>query len=104
MLYYQSQITAEYIHSVVCGTQDFDHVKSSVKQINPANNTERSALARQFLMDEMKGLLCGNVTIKKSATGFPVIVQDDIELDILASLSHDGNFAAYSLYIPTIMT
>jgi len=98
-LYYRTKVTDEWIHSVVNVNENFAQVKSDVKHINPANNTERSVLARQFLLAAVKIVLGGDIAIEKSISGYPVIIQNGNELDIPLSLSHDGDFAAYSMRI-----
>lgn len=98
-LLFRTEITDEYLHSIVLDRPGVLQGISGVKRINPANNNERSVLAWQYLLEEVKNELGENVSLKKSELGYPVIVRDNKELDIPVSLSHDGNFAAYSMRI-----
>lgn len=98
-LLFRTKITDEWLHSIVSDQPGVFRGISDVKQINPSNNDERSALAWQFLLDEVKKEMGEDVSLKKSEFGYPVIIQGDIELDIPISLSHDGDFAAYSMRI-----
>lgn len=99
VLYYHTKITSEYIEAVVAGDYSFERIKSGVKQIDPANNSERSALAWGFLIEEVKKELGENISLEKSELGYPVLIQNSKVLDIPVSLSHDGNFAAFSMHI-----
>jgi phosphopantetheinyl transferase (holo-ACP synthase) len=98
LLYYRTEVTGQWIHSVVNAKPGFEQVKSGIKRISPTGNSERSALAKQFLLDEVQAILGGSIAVSKSISGYPVIVQNGKELDIPVSLSHDGDFAAYSMY------
>lgn len=96
-LYYRTEVTDEWIHSVVNGREVFDGVKVGIKKIGPTNNAERSALAKQFLLDDVKTVIGKHVAISKSISGYPVIIQNGYEMDIPVSLSHHGSYAAYSI-------
>lgn len=100
-LYYRTEVTDKWLHSIVNTHESFAQVKSGVKEIKPANNAERSAFAKQFLLDELMIVLGKHIAIGKSPDGYPIIIQNKHELDIPMSLSHDGNYAAYSLLIET---
>jgi len=98
-LFFRTEITDEWLHSVVLDQPGRFRGISNVKRINPTNNNDRSVLAWQYLLDEVKGELGEDVSLKKSELGYPVIFRGDIELDIPVSLSHDGDFAGYSMRI-----
>lgn len=97
---FRTEITAEWLHSIVINSPGNFQAHANVKRINPLNNEQRSVLAWQFLLDDLKKELGEDVILKKSELGYPVIIKDGKELDIPVSLSHDGDFAAYSFRIP----
>jgi hypothetical protein len=97
MFYYQSEVTDEYINTVVNNDDNFEDVKWGAARINPTNNMERSVMAREFLLDELRVLLGNSIQVKNSAGGYPVILRGDTVLDIVVSLAHDGEFAGWSV-------
>lgn len=98
-LFFRTEVTDEWLHSIVLDQPGVLHGISNVKRINPISNNERSVLAWEYLLEEIKKELGEGVSLKKSKSGYPVIIQGDKELDIPVSLSHDGDFAAYSMRI-----
>ncbi len=98
-LLFRTEITDEWLHSIVLDQPGVFRGISNVTRINPANNKERSALAWQYLLEEVKNELGEGVSVKKSEFGYLVIVQGNVELDIPVSLSHDGDFVGYSMCI-----
>jgi hypothetical protein len=98
-LFFRTEVTDEWLHSIVLTQPGVYQGFGDVKRINPANNEERSALAWEFLLEEVKREVGEDVSLKKSEFGYPVVIRDGKELDIVISLSHDGDFAAYSMRI-----
>jgi len=96
VFYYQSDVTDEYVNTVVNNTDSFEDIKWSMGKIEPASNAERSAMAWAFLQNELRGLLGDNIRMEKSPLGYPVILRGEVVLDIPISLSHDGDFVSYS--------
>lgn len=97
VLYYRNYVTIAYVHSVVNHLQGFENIVSGVREIKDATNNERSALVRQFVLDQMQTIHKGEVSISKNTAGYPVIICDGKETDMPVSLSHDGDFVAYSV-------
>lgn len=97
--FFRTDITDEWLHSIVLNQPGVFRGLSDVKRINPANNEERSAQAWEFLLEEVKREVGEDISLKKSEFGYPVVIRDNEELDIVISLSHDGDFAGYSMRI-----
>jgi hypothetical protein len=97
VFHYQSQVTDEYVNTVINNNDSFEDVKGGMGKINPINNEERSAMASSFLQDALRSLLGDDIRVEKSEFGYPVILRDGVVLNIAVSLAHDGGFAGYSV-------
>jgi phosphopantetheinyl transferase (holo-ACP synthase) len=98
-LYFRSKITNEFIVTVVNDSDDFDDVCWGIRSIDDCGYDHQSKAARAFLLTKLNALFPGNLTVEKSAIGYPVIVRDMENMNIPVSLAHDGCLVAYSIRV-----
>jgi phosphopantetheinyl transferase (holo-ACP synthase) len=100
-IYFRSMISTEWIASVVNSTEDFKGVHWGIRYISHAGHAHQSKEARALLLKKISSFTPGELQIKKSPVGYPVILNQGIDTQIAASLAHDGAFVAYSSVLPS---
>ena len=95
-LYFKSEISTDCIFTVVNDKADFNNIVSGVQQVSAYNYEKQSGLARAFLLDNLANYISGELNIKKSPVGYPILFNLEDELPIPISLSHDGDFVGYT--------
>jgi len=103
ILYFRSQITADWIASVVNDDQSFRNVCWGINSIKDASYCHQSEAVRALLLVNLRRYFNGNLEIAKHSSGYPVVLNDKEDLKIPVSLSHDGYFIAYSFKYPAII-
>jgi len=98
-LYFRAKINEAWIATVVNNDECFDDVCWGVKSIVNPGYKYQSLEARLALIYKLSGFLPGDLRIEKSPVGYPVIVNNDEETGVPASLAHDGYFVAYSFLL-----
>ena len=95
-LFFESIISEQYISSAVHIDEDFDNIYRDVKFITNNDHASQSSAAKQFALTKLNTVLQGKLSIDKSETGYPVICQDELYIELPLSLAHHGNYVAYS--------
>ena len=98
-LYFRAKINEAWIATVVNDDECFDDVCWGVKLINNAGYKYQSQGARLALINKLSSFLSGSLRIEKSPVGYPVVINNDEETGVPASLAHDGFFVAYSFLL-----
>jgi len=71
-----------------------------IKQIAQTHPENQSTAVRAFLLEKINTMFPGQqVSIEKSASGYPFIVADGKEQDMAVSLSHHGEYAGYAIVV-----
>jgi len=94
-LCFRSIISTQWINTAVAGDEKFEHIYWGMGSIASANYDDQSKAARALLLNKLSPFFPGDLKIERSVVGYPVILKDNEDLSIPASLSHDGNFVAY---------
>ncbi len=95
-LFFRSVITNQYITSAVSSNKNFEGFVWDVMPINDSDYPSQSLSARAFAISKLSGYIRGNLSIQKSASGYPVVYRGDVAISLPLSLAHHGNYAAYS--------
>ena len=99
-LYSCSIIDDEFIFSVVNQGDSFEHTCWGIKLINLPEGEYQSKAVREFLTDRLNALFPGDdLKIGKSIHGYPVILKDEVEIEMPVSLAHHDRYVAYSVQI-----
>jgi phosphopantetheinyl transferase (holo-ACP synthase) len=96
ILYFRSKITDEWINTIVDEDEDFENVCWGVKSIDSTSYDHQSKAARTSLLNKLGPLFPTPLQIEKSPVGYPVILCGSQDIQVPASLAHDGHFVAYS--------
>ena len=76
----------------------FNSIHWGIKQIAQTDSENQSAAVRAFLLENISTMFPGQqVSVGKSASGYPFILVDDKELDVPVSLSHHSEYVGYAL-------
>jgi phosphopantetheinyl transferase (holo-ACP synthase) len=99
VLYSQSVIYPDLIHSIVNHSKSFQNVYWGIKTITNTQPANQSAAVRTFILDKLGTLFSTKkLRIDKSEFGFPVISDSQNQMPLPVSLSHHEHFVAYSFY------
>ena len=97
ILYVQSVVYSDVIHSVVNYSQSFENVYWGIKTITDPNPANQSATVRIFLSNKLGSLFNNKkLQINKNVHGVPVISDGQTQMPLPVSLSHHEHFVAYS--------
>ncbi|HEY4194821.1 MAG TPA: 4'-phosphopantetheinyl transferase superfamily protein [Mucilaginibacter sp.] len=100
VLYSCSIIDDEFIFSVVIDGDSFEHTCWGVKLIDSAESEYQSKSVREFLLNKLNTLFPGDdLQIGKSSYGYPVILKDEVEIEMPVSLAHHDRYVAYSFQV-----
>ncbi|MGZ4049335.1 MAG: 4'-phosphopantetheinyl transferase family protein [Bacteroidia bacterium] len=99
VFYFRSKISADWIATVVNGDEDFDNVCWGVQSIDDKSYCHQSKAARTLLLKRLNSFFPGDLQVKKSPVGYPVILRGTQNMHISASLAHDDRFVAYSFVL-----
>jgi phosphopantetheinyl transferase (holo-ACP synthase) len=99
ILYSQSVLYPNVIHSVVNHENTFNNVYWGIKTINDNNSANQSVTVRTFILDKLSSLFSTKkLQVGKSKHGIPVISDGQNQMQLPVSLSHHEHFIAYSFY------
>lgn len=96
VLYFRSKISEDWIATLVNDNEDFDNVCWGVQAIENESYLHQSKAARTLLLERLTSFVPGDLQVKKSPVGYPIILKGTQNMHISASLAHDGRFVAYS--------
>jgi phosphopantetheinyl transferase len=99
VLFFRSQVAENCINTIVAGEEAFYGVINGLKEVDAVNNEQLSALATVFLLESIQNSFSGDIRIEKSSVGYPVIIQNAVQLNVPVSLSHSGRFVAYVIQL-----
>lgn len=99
VLYFRSKISEDWIATVVNDEEDFDCVCWGIQSIEDESYYHQSTAARTLLLKKVNSFFPGDVWVKKSPIGYPVILKGKKIMPISVSLSHDYRFVAYSFVL-----
>ncbi|MEO6523638.1 MAG: 4'-phosphopantetheinyl transferase superfamily protein [Mucilaginibacter sp.] len=95
-LYFKSIINADLIATVVDQEPAFQNIYWGIQKIVHTDSENQSRLVRVFLLNKFQSVFPqGNLTLQKSAVGYPVLFNNGVETGILISLAHHGHFTSY---------
>jgi phosphopantetheinyl transferase (holo-ACP synthase) len=99
ILYSQSVLYPDVIHSIVNHGNTFKNVYWGIKTITNTSSANQSATVRAFILDKLTSIFSTKkLQIDKSKYGFPVISNGQNKMQLPVSLSHHEHFIAYSFY------
>ena len=96
VLYARCLVSDKWITAVVNDKNDFENVNLGITAIEDENHENQSTTVRQFLIKKLNTIFPGDLSIEKNSRNVPFVIQNGELLDLPISLSHDGNFVAYS--------
>ena len=97
ILYSRSKIYEDLIFTVAGPDGKFENISSGVKFMPNTGYEEQSKEVRSFVLNRLVSAFPGHdLTIKKSAIGYPVLLIGSQEMNVPLSFSHHGHFVAYS--------
>ncbi|MDB5011568.1 MAG: 4-phosphopantetheinyl transferase superfamily protein [Mucilaginibacter sp.] len=90
----------EFIASVVSSSLNFNGVYWGIQYIDTPDYINQSTQVRSFLLKKLKSVLAvDELKIEKSLSGYPIVLQGDMLLDIPLSLAHHHQFISYSFLL-----
>ena len=92
VLQFLSVTTKEYIATVI----NQGDIRWEVKQIDASDYESQSKAVRSFLLAELK---MADVSIYKHLSGYPVLIKEGKELDIVVSFAHHNRYVSYCYQI-----
>ena len=101
ILYAKVVLNDEFVSSVVHHTDHFENIYWGIKRVSNTAYTFQSHAVREFALDairEFTGL--NNPAIAKNEDEIPVLLNDGELTTIPLSLSHHGQWVAFSVYSP----
>ncbi|MDB5111736.1 MAG: 4-phosphopantetheinyl transferase superfamily protein [Mucilaginibacter sp.] len=99
-LYFRSKVDTEFIASVVSSSLNFNGVYWGIQYIDTPDYINQSTQVRLFLLKKLKSVLAvDELKIEKSLSGYPVVLQGDMLLDIPVSFAHHHQFISYSFLL-----
>lgn len=99
-LYFRSKINTEFIASVVDNTPEFENVYWGVSPIEQTDAKSQSIQVRKFILNKLKSVLAvDELQIQKNASGCPVLLNNEVLLNIPVSLAHHFKFVTYSFVV-----
>ncbi|MDF2432028.1 MAG: hypothetical protein JWP44_1659 [Mucilaginibacter sp.] len=102
IFYFRSIITGEWISTVVNEHENFENVHWGIRTIDNTGYKHQSNAVRQFVLSKLNSIYDNDLQIVKSPVGYPVVLNDELDMCIPVSMAHDGNFVAYSFISPSI--
>jgi len=93
----------EFVSSVVNHTEDFNEIYWGIKRIGNTSHKYQSAAVRDFALVkllEVSGL--GNISFHKNENDVPILLCHDKLMETPISLSHHGQWIAFSFQNPVI--
>ncbi|MDB5287680.1 MAG: hypothetical protein JWR05_2629 [Mucilaginibacter sp.] len=99
ILYSQSVLYPDVIHSIVNHENTFKNVYRGIKTITNTSSSNQSATVRTFILDKLNSFFSTKkLQVDKSKHGIPVISDGENQMQLPVSLSHHEHFVAYSFY------
>jgi phosphopantetheinyl transferase (holo-ACP synthase) len=102
IFYFRSKISEDWIATVVNDDEHFNNVCWGIQSTDDASSFHQSKAVRTLLLNKLHAFFPGDLQVKKSPVGYPVIVKGKQEQPIPVSLSHDDLFVAYSFAINSL--
>jgi phosphopantetheinyl transferase (holo-ACP synthase) len=100
IFYSRSKIHDELIYTVVNNNEKFENIWWGIKFIGHTDHENQSKAVRSFVLNKLNSVFPNdNLTIKKSATGYPLLLKGTKEINIPVSFTHHGHFVAYSFVL-----
>ena len=99
ILYSRSKISKDWIATVVNDDERFENVYWGIQATDDTDYYHQSKAARTLLLNKINFFFPGDLTIKKSPVGYPVIMKVTQDMNIPASLAHHGRFVTYSFIL-----
>jgi phosphopantetheinyl transferase (holo-ACP synthase) len=100
ILYSRSIISEEFIFSVVNCTDDFGHIRWGIQLIDSSEPDVQSKAVREFLLEKLNLLFPGSdLLVDKSPDGYPIILNDGVEIALPVSLAHHSHYVGYSIAV-----
>lgn len=88
----------ELIHTVACPYPDFSNINWGIKKITQTDPESQSAAVREFLLNKIMSVFPdGDLSVKKSASGYPLVMLNGKDTRLAVSLSHHGEWVGYSV-------
>jgi phosphopantetheinyl transferase (holo-ACP synthase) len=104
IFYFRSKISEDWITTVVNDDENFDNVYWGIQSIDDAGYYHQSKAARTFLLNRLNSFFPGDLQVRKSPVGYPVILKGTLDMHIPVSLAHDHRFVAYSFILNSLIT
>jgi len=99
--YFRSEISREFITTVVSEDEKFEHVFWGFDSIKDTSADHQSKMVRALLLKKLHTVLPGKkLNVEKAIAGYPIIIEGTKELNIPVSFAHHGRFIAYSFLLP----
>lgn len=99
ILYFQSSLYPEIIHSVVNHENTFKNVYWGIKTITNTSPASQSAAVRTFILNKLSSLFSTKkLQVDKTKHGYPIVSDGQNQMQLPVSLSHHEHFIAYSFY------
>ncbi len=97
IFYSRSVIQDEFISTVVNDSENFSKICWGLKSIDDASYENQSKEVRVFILNKLNYFFPNdNLRIEKHPAGYPLLLQEEKEINIPVSLSHHDHFIAYS--------
>ncbi len=95
--FFKSKMNTELVATVVSEDATFEHTWWGIRKIDETDSNDQSRKVRIFLMESLQALSPdAKLRLEETARGYPVIFQGTKEINLPVSLSHHGQYIAYS--------
>ncbi len=99
--YFRSEISREFITTVVSGDKKFENVYWGFDSIDDISVDHQSKTVRTFMLKKLHEVFPDKkFNVEKKPAGYPIIMDGTKELNIPVSFAHHGRFIAYSFLLP----
>ena len=96
----QTFFHASFLHTVAAADENFTGITWGTGFIKETGYDSQSAGVRSLLAEKINELLPGKtIVLQKDANGIPLLFDEENNVCVPVSFSHDGHFLAYSFYL-----
>lgn len=95
-LYFKTIVTDKLIATIVCSEPSFQNIHWGIQKTETRNNEDQSTSVRTFLLNRLQNVYPNaDLSIDKSAIGYPVLNYNPKATALLISFAHHGEYISY---------